>query len=218
MFPRHCTAETVTRAWLNEYRRTNNARVDIYPVEFMETPTANVACLGSFVPCDQHLPVPYSVPDDDAYMTAPPPVHRGPSVAAAADAAAAAGSCGSAVFPSALPPLVCILLVLVLLQAALLAVLGLRLRRAARAVTAVPTDSPQPRRPRTQLKKRFVAVGRQLRPRPPSSRPDIEDCCQMTLCETVRPAREGGGGGDGTGDWGVLDVGALWVGVEVTVV
>ncbi|XP_043227957.1 protein cueball-like [Amphibalanus amphitrite] len=101
---------------------------------------------------------------------------------ASAAAAAAAAGCDPALGMSstALRLLVCGLLVLLALQAALLAVLGIRLRRAARAAARSAACPP----PQSQPKKRFVAVGRQLRPRPSPPRRDIEDCCQMTLCET----------------------------------
>ena len=87
--------------------------------------------------------------------------------------------------PSALRLLVLCLLALLALQAGLLAILGVRLRRAVRRAATAAAASPSPPPPPT--KKRFV--GLRLRPRPPPARPDIEDCCQMTLCETVRTAK-----------------------------
>ena len=89
--------------------------------------------------------------------------------------------------PSALRLLVLCLLALLALQAGLLALLAVRLRRAVRRAATAAAASPSPPPPPTTTKKRFV--GPRLRPRPPPARPDIEDCCQMTLCETVRAAR-----------------------------
>ena len=112
------------------------------------------------------------------------------AVSYSAAAAAAAGPCDSALgmSSSALRVLVAGLLVLLALQAGLLAVLGIRMRRAAR--TAARAASARPPPTLAKAKKPFVAVGRQLRPRPSPPRKDIEDCCQMTLCETVRAPRD----------------------------